>query len=541
MISDLLDRDYVLSQTKAERDWLADLLKKAKAKHAGAVAALRRHGIDEKKIQRAIAALDTAIASADSADEGSKAFIPRDPITCALQAGMTTMADKRANTVSAEPIPPARRATGKAKRAIDTSPTERLKRRATAGVPSGKGRAVIRAAFETDDDIHYGLDGFMAKFGVLFKGRRQFNPKPARVASSSKPIRLFVFGDWGTGLPLAQAVTRRIREQLDASDGSRQQHVVHLGDVYYVGEADEYKERVTAAGFWPVRGTEREKIGSWSLNGNHDMYSGGHGYFDTLLRDGRFLRWHRDEDGEPSSFFLIEDANWQVFGLDTSSNLPSLASAIFGKETLQDYGGQNGILSKEQVEWMAKKRNNSKSCVLLTHHQAAPSRSDEAEHSDEAVTLLKKAGVYNRIDAWIWGHEHRCVVFKPKAKRTNPRLAGAPAFCACIGHGGVPVTKKVFAQDQRIADVEWEENRLDDDAPVYEGKRVVPFGFARLDMRPGAFDFRIFDHEGQLRYRTTVTPKGAEIPEATPVAAPPSRSVRRSVRARKPAAKKKRK
>ena len=88
--------------------------------------------------------------------------------------------------------------------------------------------------------------------------------------------------------------------------------MVHLGDVYYVGEPGEYSERVLASGMWPVEAAEKEKIGSWSLNGNHDMYVGGHGYFDKLLREGRFLRWHRDTSGEPSSFFVIEDAGWQI-------------------------------------------------------------------------------------------------------------------------------------------------------------------------------------------------------------------------------------
>jgi hypothetical protein len=68
-----------------------------------------------------------------------------------------------------------------------------------------------------------------------------------------------------------------------------------------VGEKDEYMERMFP--FWPVTSAERNSIGSWSLNGNHDMYSGGEGYFDTLLRKEYMLRWHGDDAGEPSSFF----------------------------------------------------------------------------------------------------------------------------------------------------------------------------------------------------------------------------------------------
>ena len=127
---------------------------------------------------------------------------------------------------------------------------------------------------------------------------------------------------------------------------------------------------------WPVAWKEKEKIGSWSLNGNHDMYVGGHGYFEKLLREGRFLRWHSDAKGNPSSFFVIENADWQFFGLDTSWNLPSLANTIFGSPTLKDYGGQNGILTEEQVKWMAGHRDPSKglrsaysSSTCLVAHQ----------------------------------------------------------------------------------------------------------------------------------------------------------------------------
>lgn len=535
MISDFLDEKYVLAQARAQRHWLQDLLKKTKAKNSAALAALKKYGVSAKQIETAIKALDAALMLASAAKPGSHAaFIPSIPVLCAFQAGMTSMADRRANTVSDSPVPsPASRrvvsrsAGARPMAVIDTSATEHLKRRADAGAITGPGRAVVRAPFVEGDDIHYGLDGFEAKFGALFRGRRKFNNKAAVSALSTKPLRLFVFGDWGTGLPLAQMVTQQIRQQIDLADDTRQQHVVHLGDVYYVGEPEEYSERMIASGMWPVTGIEKDKIGSWSLNGNHDMYVGGFGYFDKLLRDGRFLRWHRDAAGEPSSFFVIEDADWQFFGLDTAWNLPSLASAIFGDPTLKDYGGQNGILTKEQVKWMASQRNAAKGCVLFTHHQPAASRTTEKQHADEAVKLLKQEGVYAQIDAWFWGHEHRCVVFKPKAERTTPRLADAPEFCACIGHGGIPVTAKNFEEDKTISDVAWQENRLDGTSPVYEGERIVPFGFARIDTAPGALDIRIFDHNGAERYQTTfVRPVPASVALADTKS--PSRSISRS-------------
>ncbi len=399
----------------------------------------------------------------------------------------------------APPPPPAtaRRAGGIreiSKPPADTSPIFRL-RQPAAGTRDFRARG---APFVEHEDPRYAWDGFWGKFGALIRQPRPFNPLPAMTAATDLPLSLYLFGDWGTGLALARAVTDRIAGQLRQLDGARQAHAIHLGDVYYAGCPDEYESRMVP--LWPVPDERREEIGSWSLNGNHDMYSGGHGYFDTMLRKRALLRWHADGNGAPSSFFLIENQDWQVFGLDTAWNLPSFSGAVLGRPTLKDYGGQNGRLTRGQVEWMAARRDDRKGCILLTHHQPASSRSDEGQHSRHAINMLRAAGIYHRIDAWIWGHEHRCVVFKPKAERVNPVLRIAPQFCACLGNGGVPVPEKNFHADKQIADVLWEEDRFDPRLAIYDKRPVLPFGFGRIDTQPGSFDFRAFDHTGRERF-----------------------------------------
>jgi hypothetical protein len=149
---------------------------------------------------------------------------------------------------------------------------------------------------------------------------------------------------------------------------------------------------------------------------------------------------------------------------------------------------------------MKQTRDPTKGAVLLTHHQPTSSRRGDKQHSDSAVQMLEAAGLYHTIDAWIWGHEHRAVVFKPKQERTDPRLVNAPSLCACLGHAGVPVPSKNFDRAKRKPDVAWEEDRLGKDSPVYEGKRIVPFGFGRIDTAPGRLDFKIFDHRGEERF-----------------------------------------
>ena len=127
----------------------------------------------------------------------------------------------------------------------------------------------------------------------------------------SERCRLIVVGDWGSGLPRAQKVAAAMRSYVDDSlKNGIGCHVIHLGDVYYSGWEYEYRNRFL--NYWPVHIEEKDKVGSWSLNGNHDMYSGGHGYFGTLLMDPRFSR----QGG--TSFFKLFNKHWQILGLDTA-------------------------------------------------------------------------------------------------------------------------------------------------------------------------------------------------------------------------------
>lgn len=507
MIAEYLDRPFVISQLRDQRGFLIKLRKLVAKKDKATLASLKKNKIKPAQIDLAIAELARALALAkkDKSHADGAPFIPRDAVTCSLQAGLTQLASRKGKVRARKDLEPAstkRRAVKSPSGEKGPQTAARLELKEKPGAHASA-ESLRRAAFVEGDDVHYGLDGFFAKFGALFTRRRKFNKNPARTAKSSKPLRLFIFGDWGTGLPLANAVTQRIGEQIAEGGSDRAHHVIHLGDVYYVGKEDEYIERVFPS--WPVAMSDRKKVGSWSLNGNHDMYEGGHGYFDTLLAEPRFLTWHADSAGQPSSFFLIEDGNWQVFGLDTSWNAPSAGKAIFGKPTLKDAGGMNGFITEEQAEWMAQVRNPAKGCILLTHHQPAASRTSEKQHADQTIALLQKAKVYHTIDAWLWGHEHRAVVFRPKIEREDLRLANAPEFCACIGHGGVPVTDKNFEATTTIADVLWQEDGEGLVRPYYEDEKVMPFGFARIETEAGKFDFRIFDHDGNERYAFVFT------------------------------------
>jgi len=305
--------------------------------------------------------------------------------------------------------------------------------------------------------------------GHLAKGNHPFNPKPAEHAISGS-ARLVVVGDWGTGLPRARAVARYMGEEVaDALASGREAHVIHLGDVYYSGLPEEVQQHVL--GPWPVTAAQaRAGVTSWSLNGNHDMYSGGYGYYDTLLADPRFAAQH-SADGAATSFFRLTAPGWDFVGLDTSWD-PDVLSQ-----------GASGVLQDPQGTYVAQVAGESdRKLVLLSHHQLAT----VYDPGDIGPVLTAKLGpVLNsgRVTAWWWGHEHRCVGFEATQGVRFPR---------CIGHGGVPVLQTHTDVDKPPAPWAWQPSGYLDSG----GQRWALFGFAVFDLDGDRIQARYRDEHG---------------------------------------------
>ncbi len=200
--------------------------------------------------------------------------------------------------------------------------------------------------------------------------------------------RIAVFGDWGTGLYGAPAIAQTIAG-LDRCDV-----VLHVGDTYYSGEASEVHSRLV--GDWPRRPTGTINR---SLNGNHEMYSGGQGYFQAL----------QDFFGQPASCFAMQNSNWILVCLDTA---------------YQDFD-----LDQAQVAWLQNivAAAGTRKLILFSHHQPFSQLDAQGPKLQVALADLLKQ---QRIHAWFWGHEHRLVLYDP-----HP-LWGFKG--RCIGHGGFP-------------------------------------------------------------------------------------------------------
>jgi hypothetical protein len=325
-------------------------------------------------------------------------------------------------------------------------------------------RRILRRFEQTD------LRWISAKFAEglrYFRGKHPFVPRPAR----STPVklhpnsRIIVVGDWGSGIPRAQNLSELMRLELD--DGikeRRAQHVIHLGDVYYAGWKYEYNDRFLK--YWPVKKDEKKEIGSFTLNGNHDMYSGGHSYYSVALADPRFAAWQGT-----SSLFVLSNKNWQLFGIDTAH---------------EDAG-----LEGDQANWInlsaaAHPNKGRVKIILFSHHQYCSSYETP---STTLITKIQRVMLHPAVNlrAWFWGHEHRCMTYR-----------GVPAlpFATCVGHGGVPVyqTHSANAKIPAPGDYEYRD--------VLNGgvgglEPWARFGFAVLDFNDDKLTVRYIGEDGK--------------------------------------------
>jgi len=245
----------------------------------------------------------------------------------------------------------------------------------------------VEAKFDSKDWFGW-AKSFFTWAGQLDKAK--WLSAPANPDSMPSSARIALIADWGTGLYGAPPSAKCI-----SSDRKPFTHVVHLGDVYYSGTKNEIDERFVA--FWPqVRGAKNR-----ACNSNHEMYSGGHGYFNRTL----------PMFAQEASYFAYENDNWLLVGLDTAYEEHSLNNEQLGwlMRILQDEG------------------RSKKKLVLLSHHQPFSLLDNQGPNLISFLRLLLDGG---RIHAWYFGHEHRCVIYD---RHPAWKLAAR-----CIGHGGYP-------------------------------------------------------------------------------------------------------
>ncbi len=305
----------------------------------------------------------------------------------------------------------------------------------------------------------------------LFDWTSRLRPHPLVRPSGIEPtvlpnqVRAALLGDWGTGLYGAVPCAESIRR-----DPGHFDLLMHLGDVYYAGTRREVRERFLD--LWPYRPGAVNR----SINSNHEMYSGGYAYFEETL----------PKFGQESSYFVLQNDYWLLVGLDVA----------YVDHDIDD----------QQVEWLEQvvAAADDRKVLLFSHHQLFSRFQSQGPKLAVRLARLLESG---KISAWYWGHEHRCVLYEP-----DPRYGGLRG--RCLGHGGMPYTRKAVENlpvDHTAGGSIWRR---------FDKKNMVPGGLVLDGPNPyirghetkyGPNGYMTLELEEQRLVEVVHTPKGEEI------------------------------
>ncbi len=279
--------------------------------------------------------------------------------------------------------------------------------------------AALQSAFDFNvcDPFWAGcIDEYVAYFKV---GGKQIPYRPGLNNVLAAPVpagaTIALFGDWGTGTQAATDVLQEIR-------GFNPDILMHLGDVYYSGTQEEMQERFldvcdsVFGSSMPAR---------FSLSGNHDMYSGGDGYY-----------WLVGQLGQVASYFAIQNNDWLFIGMDTG---------VHDYKPLQ-FGGGSTFLVPSEADWvndLVANKGNRK-VVLFSHHPLFSAFDPISGSSVNSVLQSQLQASIPEVTAWFWGHEHRLAIYDPFQGLARGR---------CLGHAAVPVFADASGDSPKFTDV----------------------------------------------------------------------------------------
>ncbi|TVY05599.1 metallophosphoesterase family protein [Paenibacillus cremeus] len=217
-------------------------------------------------------------------------------------------------------------------------------------------------------------------------------------------LKIGFIADWGTGQEDADWLLAEVMKHSPDL-------LIHLGDIYYSGTKEEAKTNFLDL---IQKYVNQKKTRVFTLSGNHDMYSGGEGYYQLL-----------QQLGQPASYFCLRNDYWQFQAMDTGLNDASPLSAH----------ASIPYLDPLETDWHIHKllTSDKRKTVLLSHHQLF---SDVGVGEDSQGQKLVfnphlQASFHNlmsQVECWLWGHEHNLILFHPYLNLQRGRCIGASAF-----------------------------------------------------------------------------------------------------------------
>ncbi len=276
--------------------------------------------------------------------------------------------------------------------------------------------------------------------------------------------KISIAGDWGTGTDEARIVASAIKK-------AEPDFTIHLGDVYYVGDSNEVRENFLGektSPYAPVKWPMGAK-GGFALNGNHEMYAEGNGYWRMVLpRMGLTKKGSEWGEGQWASFFCLENEHWRIIGLDTGYNstrfdwgkLPYLNRIQWLRKTTSFK--PTCTVPEPLLRWLESTVNadaDRRGLILLSHH--GPHSAFEDWYQIPARQLAK---IIHRPVLWYWGHEHRLAIYDKFRVKD-----GIDAHGRCIGHGGMPVERGMAPDIKDCRWLAWDNRKYPNDENVDVG------------------------------------------------------------------------
>lgn len=300
----------------------------------------------------------------------------------------------------------------------------------------------------------------------LILGKYAFPKGTPAVANIPDDLTIAIAGDFGTGnwgTATAPAPSTKIATK--GIPGVTPNLTIHLGDVYYEGSAAEEKKNFVT--LWPQGSGPAT---SYTLNSNHEMYSGARPFFVEALGSPLFSAQ------KPYSFFALENTNWVIVGLD---------SAYYSDELTLYMNGSLG--ASAQLDFLKAQAQKGKRMILLTHHNGLAEDGSGPTGLWNEVMSCFPAG--SGPAYWYWGHVHAGVVYQPRSG----------VNCRCTGYAALPWGYASELDNQNVA---WFEKRNagDPNDPV----RVYN-GFTFLQLTGTALDETFYDENSGVAWSSNQT------------------------------------
>ncbi len=309
-------------------------------------------------------------------------------------------------------------------------------------------------------------EAFAVFLESLILGKHPFMADPQTIQIPDT-VTIGIAGDWGTGDWRTAANPAPSTDVKNHMAFLQPDLTVHLGDVYYAGTGDQ--EQHLLVNIWPAG-----PKGSFSLNSNHEMYSGAKPYFQAIA-NGPFAQQHG------CSYFALENKNWVIVGLD---------SAYFSDEAGLYMDGSLGPNDGAQVQFLQQLVATNKKVIVLTHHNGLVEDGSSTTGLWGQVMSGFPAGKGPAY--WYWGHVHAGVVY------CNQAPEGRNVACRCCGHAALPWG--LAAELGNAPNVVWYEKRSANDPDIPQ--RVLN-GFIILRLDGPDIEETFYDENGGVAWSSS--------------------------------------